>query len=93
MAKWEAVHRIYPEEAGASRTLTELMTYMQTWVGAVNTTVDTGQGTRHVHARFINTEFPIPSCREVFRKSFRKFPCTAWAVASCSTGPQAGGTP
>ena len=39
------------------------------------------------------TEFPIPSCREVFWKSFREFPCPAWAVASCSSGPQAGGTP
>ena len=39
------------------------------------------------------TEFPIPSCREVFWKSFREFPCPAWAVACCSSGPQGGGTP
>ena len=43
------MHKIYPEEAGASRTLIELMKYMQTWVGSVNTTDTTGQGTRHVH--------------------------------------------
>ena len=48
MAKWEAVHKIYPEEAGASKTLIELMKYMQTWVGSVNTTDTTGKGTRQV---------------------------------------------
>ena len=40
-----------------------------------------------------STEFPISSCREVFQIIFREFPCPAWAVASCSSGPQAGGTP
>ena len=40
------MHKIYPEEAGASKTLIELMNYMQTWVGSVNTTDTTGQGTR-----------------------------------------------
>ena len=39
------------------------------------------------------TEFTIPSCGEVVRIILREFPGPAWAVASCSTDPQAGGTP
>ena len=37
------------------------------------------------------TEFPIPSCREVVRIMFREFPCPAWAVVSCSSGPTSRG--
>ena len=37
-----------------------------------------------------STEFPIPSCREVLSYLVWEFPCPAWAVASCSSGPQAG---
>ena len=43
--------------------------------------------------RKITTEFPFPSCREVRRIIFREFPCPAWALASCSSGPQAGELP
>ena len=43
-------------------------------------------------AEYLNcTEFPIPSCREVFRIILREFPCTARAVASCSIGLQVEG--
>ena len=40
-----------------------------------------------------STEFPIPSFVRFRRVLFWEFPCPAWAVASCSSGPQAGGTP
>ena len=40
----------------------------------------------------LSTEFSIPSCREGFRIIFWEFPSPAWAVASCSSGPQAKGT-
>ena len=39
------------------------------------------------------TEFPIPSFVRFHQVLFWEFPCPAWAVASCSSGPQAGGTP
>ena len=41
-----------------------------------------------------STEFPIPSCVRFRHVLFWEFPCPAWAVASsCSSSPQAGGTP
>ena len=33
------------------------------------------------------TPCPIPSCGEVVQIIFWEFPCPAWAVASCSSGP------
>ena len=39
------------------------------------------------------TEFPIPSFVRFRNVLFWEFPWSAWAVASCSSGPQAGGTP
>ena len=33
--------------------------------------------------------FPSHHAEKFFRKSFREFPCPAWAVASCSSFPQA----
>ena len=39
-----------------------------------------------------STEFPIPSFVIFRHVLFWEFPCRAWAVASCSSGPQAGGT-
>ena len=62
---------------------------------------DGGRGIRDVNVgraaprllHNIFTEFPVLSCREVFRIIFREFPCPAWAVASCRSGPQARGTP
>ena len=39
-----------------------------------------------------STEFPIPSFVRFRHVLFWEFPCPAWAVASCRSGPQAGGT-
>ena len=39
------------------------------------------------------TEFPIPSFVRFRHVLFWEFPCPPWAVASCSSGLQAGGTP
>ena len=39
------------------------------------------------------TEFPIPSFVRFRHVLFWEFPWPAWAVASCRSGPQAGGTP
>ena len=38
------------------------------------------------------TDFPIPLFARFRHVLFWKFPCPAWAVASCRSGPQAGGT-
>ena len=57
------MHKIYPEEAGASKTLVELMNYMQTWVGSVNTTDTEAKGSRQVPRCFANGKLittPIP---------------------------------
>ena len=39
------------------------------------------------------TEFPIPSFVGFCHILIWEFPCPGWAEASCSSGPQAGGTP
>ena len=39
------------------------------------------------------SEFPIPLFVRFRHVLFWEFPCPAWAVASCSGGPHAGGTP
>ena len=39
------------------------------------------------------TEFPIPLFVRFCHVLFWEFPCPAWAVASCRSGQQAGGTP
>ena len=39
----------------------------------------------------VSTEFSIPSCVRFCHVLFWELPCPAWAVASCSSGPQAGG--
>ena len=39
------------------------------------------------------TEFPIPAFMRFHHVLFLEFPSPAWAVASCSSGRQAGGTP
>ena len=44
-------------------------------------------------ALFYSTEFPIPSLVRFHHVLFLEFPCPAWAVASCSSGPQAWGPP
>ena len=37
--------------------------------------------------------FPSHHAERFSHVLFWEFPCPAWAVASCSSGPQAGGTP
>lgn len=37
VAKWDAVHKNYPKEEAAPKTLRQLMKYMMTWVGSTNT--------------------------------------------------------
>ena len=55
-----------------------------------------GSSPKQVHLTFsclFITEFPIPSFVRFHHVLFWEFPCLAWAVASCRSGPQAGGTP
>ena len=37
VAKWDAVHKQYPKEEAAPKTLRQLMKYMMAWVGSTNT--------------------------------------------------------
>ena len=43
-----------------------------------------------IFIEYLCTEFPIPLFLRFRHVLFWEFPCPAWAVASCSSGPQAG---
>ena len=53
----------------------------------------TGKEAHEKRDSYSTTEFPIPLCVRFCYVLFWALPCPAWAVASCSSGPQAGGTP